>query len=51
MRMKDSVLELVKLGKIPNDSEMSNEEFKRYDKLLQMEEVLKYRNRVPLHKY
>lgn len=40
MRMKDNVLELVRLGKIPNDSEMSDEEFRHYDKLLQMEEAL-----------
>ena len=40
--MKDNVLELARLGRIPNNSDMSDEVFKRYDKLLQMEEALSF---------
>lgn len=40
--MKNSIKEFVKLGKIPNDDDMTNELFKQYDLLLQNEEPLTY---------
>lgn len=40
--MKENIIELVKLGKIPNDKDMSNEVFNRYDSLLQFEDTLTY---------
>lgn len=40
--MKDSILEFIKLGKIPNDQDITDELFKRYDMLLQNEEPLTY---------
>ncbi len=36
--MKNNIIEFVKLGKIPNDNDMTNELFNRYDLLLQIEE-------------
>lgn len=40
--MKNNIIEFVKLGKIPNDKDMSNELFRQYDMLLQNEEPLTY---------
>ena len=40
--MKNSIKEFVKLCKIPNDDDMTNELFKQYDLLLQNEEPLTY---------
>ena len=40
--MKENVTELVKLGKIPNDSDMSDELFNRYDELIQVDEPLTF---------
>ena len=40
--MKENVTELVKLGKIPNDSYMSDELFNRYDELIQIDEPLTF---------
>ena len=40
--MKENVTELVKLGKIPNDSDMSDELFNRYDELIQIDEPLTF---------
>ncbi len=40
--MKNNIIEFVKLGKIPNDNDMTNELFNRYDLLLQNEEPLTY---------
>ena len=40
--MKNSITEFVKLGKISNDNDMTNELFNRYDLLLQIEEPLVY---------
>ena len=40
--MKNSIKEFVKLGKIPNDDDMTNELFKQYDLRLQNEEPLTY---------
>ena len=34
MKIKENVIRLVTLGKIPNDSDMSNELFNEYDKLI-----------------
>ena len=38
--MKENVTNLVKLGKIPNDSDMSDELFNQYDELIQIDEPL-----------
>ena len=40
--MKNNITEFVKLGKIPNDNDMTNELFNQYDLLLQNEEPLTY---------
>ena len=40
--MKKNIIEFVKLGKIPNDNDMTNELFNQYDLLLQNEEPLTY---------
>ncbi len=40
--MKENVVRLVTLGKIPDDKDMSNELFNQYDKLMQMEEALTF---------
>ena len=40
--MKENVMRLATLGKIPNDNDMSNELFNQYDKLIQMEDALTY---------
>ena len=40
--MKENVIRLVTLGKIPNDNDMSNELFNQYDKLIQMEDALTF---------
>ena len=40
--MKDNITEFIKLGKIPNDNDMTNELLNKYDLLLQNEEPLKY---------
>ena len=40
--MKNNITEFIKLGKIPNDSDMTNDLFKQYDLLLQNEEPLTF---------
>ncbi|MBO5081727.1 MAG: hypothetical protein J6A80_07555 [Lachnospiraceae bacterium] len=40
--MKNNITEFIKLGKIPNDNDMTNELFRKYDLLLQNEEPLTY---------
>ena len=40
--MKENVMRLETLGKIPNDNDMSNELFDQYDKLIQMDEALTF---------
>ena len=40
--MKKNIIEFIKLGKIPNDNDMTNELFNQYDLLLQNEEPLTY---------
>ena len=40
--MKENVLKLVELGKIPDDSHMSDELFDQYDQLIQMDEPLTF---------
>ena len=40
--MKNNITEFIKLGKIPNDSDMTNDLFKQYDLLLQNEETLTF---------
>lgn len=40
--MKENVMRLMTLGKIPNDNDMTNELFDQYDKLIQMEHALTY---------
>ena len=40
--MKDAIRELIMLGKIPNDKDMTNELFNQYDTLLQGDEPLTY---------
>ena len=40
--MKENVMRLATLGKIPNDNDMSNELFNQYDKLIQMEDALTF---------
>ena len=40
--MKENVMKLVTLGKIPNDSDMSIELFNQYDKLMQLEDSLTF---------
>lgn len=40
--MKNNIIEFVKLGKIPNDNDITNELFNQYDLLLQNEEPLTY---------
>lgn len=40
--LKNNIIEFVKLGKIPNDNDMTNELFKKYDLLLRTEEPLTY---------
>ncbi len=40
--MQNNIKELIKLGPIPNDCEMSNELFERYDNLLKFEYALSY---------
>ena len=40
--MKKNIIEFIKLGKIPNDNDMTNELFNQYDFLLQNEEPLTY---------
>ena len=40
--MKKNVMRLVALGKIPNDSDMSDELFDQYDELIQMDEPLTF---------
>ena len=40
--MKENIIELAKLGKIPNDDDMSDEEFNRYDSLIYADEPLTY---------
>ena len=40
--VKGNIIELSKLGKIPNDSEMSDELFNKYDELIQTDEPLTY---------
>ena len=40
--MKENVMRLMTLGKIPNDNDMTNELFDQYDKLIQMEYALTY---------
>lgn len=42
MRMKENVMRLVTLGKIPNDNDMSDELFDQYDELIQMDEPLTF---------
>ena len=43
--MKENVMRLMTLGKIPNDNDMTNELFDQYDKLIQMEHALTYEER------
>ena len=40
--MKENVMRLATLGKIPNYNDMSNELFNQYDKLIQMEDALTF---------
>ncbi|MGN0684166.1 MAG: hypothetical protein ACI4JY_10865 [Oscillospiraceae bacterium] len=40
--MKENIIKLVQLGKIPNDNNMSDEVFNEYDTLLQIDEPLTY---------
>jgi len=40
--MKEKVIELVKLGKVPNDTDMSDELFNQYDELIQIDEPLTF---------
>ena len=40
--MKENVMRLVALGKIPNDNDMSDELFNQYDELIQMDEPLTF---------
>lgn len=40
--MKENVMKLVNLGKIPNGSEMSDELFNQYDELIQIDEPLTF---------
>ena len=40
--MKENVVKLVKLGKIPNDNDMSDELFNQYDELIQIDEPLTF---------
>ena len=40
--MKEKIIELVNLGKIPNDNELSNEMFNKYDELVQIDEKLTF---------
>ena len=40
--MKENVMRLFALGKIPNDKEMTNELFNKYDKLMQLDESLTF---------
>ena len=40
--MKENVMRLVTLGKIPNDNDMSDELFNQYDELIQMDEPLTF---------
>ena len=42
MHSKTSVTALVKLGKIPNDSDMSDDLFNQYEKLIQIDELLTF---------
>ena len=41
-QVKNSIVEFIKLGKIPNNKDMTNEQFKQYDSLLQNEDPLTY---------
>lgn len=40
--MKENIIELIKLGKIPNDDDMSDEMFNKYDELIQTDESLTF---------
>ena len=40
--MKENIAELARLGKIPNDDEMPDDIFNKYDELLQFDEPLTY---------
>ena len=40
--MKENVLKLAELGKIPDDCDMTDELFNQYDELLQMDEPLTF---------
>lgn len=42
INMKDNVIKLIKLGKIPNDDEMSDDTFDQYDSLIQMNDSLTF---------
>ena len=40
--MNEKIIKLVNLGKIPDDKDMSNEMFNKYDELIQIDEPLTY---------
>ena len=40
--MKETILALAKLGKIPNEDDLSDELFRQYDSLIQTDEPLTY---------
>ena len=40
--MKENIMELVKIGKIPNDDDMSDEIFNQFDELIQTDEPLTF---------
>ena len=42
LKMKENIMELVKLGKIPNDDDMSDEIFNQFDELIQTDEPLTF---------
>lgn len=42
LKMKENIMELMKLGKIPNDDDMSDEIFNQFDELIQTDEPLTF---------
>lgn len=42
LKMKENIMELVKLGKIPNDDDMPDEIFNQFDELIQTDEPLTF---------